>query len=275
LEDSGVEQILVDKSRLRDPLGSAATVIDHDPTAFLTANAPDTARPQSGNDDFLDRWREMDSAVGAAMSRSLQGLAFPNEPEIARALIAAARPGDLIFLGSSMPIRDVDVFAAPRSDIGVLANRGVNGIDGGISTAMGAALAGGRVTLLIGDVAALHDVTALSETARLDVPLRIVVVNNDGGGIFSFLRQARSELVDRESFEHHWGTPHGLSLTTIASAMGMRAVRTDTFDEFFKEVSSAVDGPSVIEVRTNREQNVQHHRDIRDAIRSVLRQDVE
>jgi 2-succinyl-5-enolpyruvyl-6-hydroxy-3-cyclohexene-1-carboxylate synthase len=57
--------------------------------------------------------------------------------------------------------------------------------------------------------------------------------------------------------------------------MGMRAVRTDTFDEFFKEVSSAVDGPSVIEVRTNREQNVQHHRDIRDAIRSVLRQDVE
>jgi 2-succinyl-5-enolpyruvyl-6-hydroxy-3-cyclohexene-1-carboxylate synthase len=174
-----------------------------------------------------------------------------------------------------MPIRDVDAFATPRSDIEVLANRGVNGIDGAISTAMGAALAGGRVTLLTGDLAALHDVTALAEAARLDVPLRIVVVNNDGGGIFSFLPQARSELVDAESFERHWGTPHGLSLTSIAAAMGVGTVQTDTFDEFHKEVSSTVDGPSVIEVRTDREQNVQHHREIRDAIRSVLRQDVE
>jgi 2-succinyl-5-enolpyruvyl-6-hydroxy-3-cyclohexene-1-carboxylate synthase len=275
LEESGVEQILVDKSRLRDPLGSAAVVIDQDPTVFLVANAPNRQRDAASDDAFLNQWLDMDTAVRDAMSASIDGLPFPNEPAVARILIATARPGDLVFLGSSMPIRDVDAFAQPRSDIAVLANRGVNGIDGTISTAMGAALAGNPVTLLVGDVAALHDATALSEVARLNVPLRIVVVNNDGGGIFSFLPQARSEIVGLESFEQHWGTPHGLSLQRIAQAMGVNAVRVETASEYLEELSAAIDGPSLIEVHSNREQNVEHHRQIRSSARSVLRQDVE
>ena len=249
--------------------------IDHDPTAYLTANAPVGSRKVAKHESFLRRWLDMDAAVEASLALLFGELPFPNEPAIARALVAAARPGDLIYLGSSMPIRDVDAFAQPRSDIRVLANRGVNGIDGTISTAMGSALAGENVTLLVGDVSALHDATALSEASRLNVPLRVVVINNDGGGIFSFLPQARSDFVDRESFERHWGTPHGLSLVDVATAMDLRARRVDTIGEYRAEISSPIDGPSLIEIHTEREQNVLLHRTIREATHSVFRQDVE
>jgi 2-succinyl-5-enolpyruvyl-6-hydroxy-3-cyclohexene-1-carboxylate synthase len=275
LEESGVEQVLIDKSRLRDPLGSAMTVLDQDPTAYLVANAPRATSGAHSDDRFLGTWLDMDTAVGSAVATSLGDLAFPNEPEIARTLIAAVRPGETVFLGSSMPIRDVDAFAHPRSDIRVLANRGVNGIDGTISTAMGAALAGTPVTLLVGDVAALHDATALSEAARLDAPLRVVVVNNDGGGIFSFLPQARSEVVGPETFERYWGTPHGLSLASIATPMGVKATRVESIEEYSEELSAPIQGTSLIELRTDRGQNVEIHREIRTSTRSVLRQDIE
>ncbi len=266
LERSGVEQILVNKSRLRDPLGSASAIIDSDPTAFLTANAP--ARPETSTNGYLERWLAMDATVGETVSEALDELAFPNEPELARSLTASARSGEVIYLGSSMPIRDVDTFATPRSDIAVLANRGVNGIDGTISSSLGAALSGTPVTLLLGDVAALHDATALSEVARIGAPLRIVVVNNDGGGIFSFLLQARSEIVDRVPFERHWGTPHGLALVSVAEAMGLTARRIRTLDEYVAAVSAPIVGPEIIEVHTDRAENVNHHRSIRGAVRA-------
>lgn len=283
LEQSGVEQVLVTSSRLRDPLGSAAVIIDADPAAFLSANtaaepsiAPlgDTTQA-TGRSTFLDQWLTMDAAAGDAVAESLQRLPFPNEPEVARALVATAAPGDSIYLASSMPIRDVDAFAEPRSDVRVLANRGVNGIDGTVSTALGAALAGGAVTLLIGDIAALHDATALAEVARLGVALRIVVINNDGGGIFSFLPQARSEAVDAQTFEQHWGTPHGLEFVAIAIALGLGAQTITTLDGFVKSVSGPIVGPSLIELRTDRQVNVQQHQAIRTAVRSVFRKDVE
>jgi 2-succinyl-5-enolpyruvyl-6-hydroxy-3-cyclohexene-1-carboxylate synthase len=283
LEQSGVEQVLVTSSRLRDPLGSADVIVDADPTAFLEANSPaeppkvpagDTTQA-TGRGTFLDRWLTMDAAVGDGVAESLQGLPFPNEPEVARALIATAAPGDLVYLASSMPIRDVDTFAEPRSDIRVLANRGVNGIDGTISTAMGAALAGDAVTLLIGDIAALHDATALAEVARLGVALRVVVINNDGGGIFSFLPRARSEAVDARTFEQHWGTPHGLEFVAIANALGLEARTVTTLNGFVEAVAGPIVGPGLIELRTDRQVNVQQHRAIRTDVRSVLREDVE
>ena len=283
LEQSGVEQILVTSSRLRDPLGSAAVIVDADPTAFLRANTPaepsgatagDTTQ-DAGRGEFLDRWLTMDAAVGDAVADSLQLLTFPNEPEVARALVATAAPGDLVYLASSMPIRDVDTFAEPRSDVRVLANRGVNGIDGTISAAMGAALAGDSVTLLIGDIAALHDATALTEVARLGIPLRVVVVNNDGGGIFSFLPQARSETVDTRTFEQHWGTPHGLEFVPIANAFGLEARSVTTLDGFVEAVAGPIVGPDLIELRTDRQVNVQQHKAIRTAVRSILRENVE
>lgn len=265
LEQSGIDQILVDKSRLGDPLAAAETVIDADPTAFLTANVP----TGSGAERYLAKWLAMDSDCATAVTDALDVLPFPNEPRIARALIAAVSPGDLVHLGSSMPIRDVDQFAAPRSDITVLANRGVNGIDGTISTALGAALSGERVTVLVGDVAALHDATAIAEVARLDARMRIVVVNNDGGGIFSFLPQSRADVVPHDVYERHWGTPHGLSLCDVAHGFGMKAARVKSLDEFVAAVSAKVTTPELIELRTNRTDNAAHHGDVRRAVRTV------
>jgi 2-succinyl-5-enolpyruvyl-6-hydroxy-3-cyclohexene-1-carboxylate synthase len=264
LETSGVSQIIVDKSRLRDPLQSAETVIDGDPTSFLLRHVPSARH----NTRFLDLWTAMDAACTISVSEALDDATFPNEPEIARTLIKTLRAGELVHLGSSMPIRDVDSFATPRSDIGVLANRGVNGIDGTISTAIGAALADGPVTLLVGDVAALHDCTALAEAARLGVPLRVVVVNNDGGGIFSFLPQATSDLVPGSTYERHWGTPHGLSLLDIARGFGVGGGPVDTLADYVTAVSEPITGPEVIELRTDRTANTALHRELRVAVRA-------
>ncbi|MFV1969948.1 MAG: 2-succinyl-5-enolpyruvyl-6-hydroxy-3-cyclohexene-1-carboxylate synthase, partial [Acidimicrobiia bacterium] len=122
------------------------------------------------------------------------------------------------------------------------------------------------VTLLLGDIAALHDATALSEVARLEAPLRIVVVNNDGGGIFSFLPQATSSVVDVVTFEQHWGTPHGLSLSAVATALGLNARSTDTLDGYVEAVSRPIDEPELIELNTDRHTNVDDHRAIRAAV---------
>lgn len=266
LERSGVEQILVDRSRLRDPLGTAKTIVDADPTLFLRSSSVE----HKSDETFLNRWREMDMAVGSAADHAMEGLAFPNEPEIARTLVESVPSGSIIYVGSSMPVRELDTFANPRSDVAVLANRGVNGIDGTVSAALGSALSGSQVTLLLGDITALHDATAISEVARLAAPLRLVVVNNDGGGIFSFLPQARSDHVDTGTFEKHWGTPHGLSLATIAGALGMASVVVKTRDEFMELVSESIDTPHLIELTTDRESNVEFHRSIRAAAKTAL-----
>jgi 2-succinyl-5-enolpyruvyl-6-hydroxy-3-cyclohexene-1-carboxylate synthase len=265
LERSGVEQILVDRSRLTDPLRSAATVHDADPTAHLHANAPDATSDRA----FLGTWLDLDEAVHGVATRTIAELPFPNEPEIARTLAACVPTESFLYVASSMPIRDIDTFAEPRSDITVLANRGVNGIDGTISSALGAALSGAPVTLLVGDIAALHDTTAMSEVARTGAPLRIVVINNDGGGIFSFLPQARSDAVDAQTFERHWGTPHGLSLQRIAESMGLGATRIDTIDDYVNAVSMPIDAPHLIELHTDRAEIVAHHETIREAVSSA------
>jgi 2-succinyl-5-enolpyruvyl-6-hydroxy-3-cyclohexene-1-carboxylate synthase len=261
LERSGVEQILVHSSRLRDPLGTATTVVDCDPTLFLRSSTVE----HKSDETFLNGWRDMDVAVGSATDHAMEQLPFPNEPEIARTLVAAVPRGSIIYVGSSMPVRELDTFAVPRSDIRVLANRGVNGIDGTISSALGCALSGHQVTLLLGDITALHDATALSEVARLGAPLRLIVINNDGGGIFSFLPQARSDHVDAATFEKHWGTPHGLSLATIADAFSMTSVVVDDHEEFTRLASQSIESPQLIELTTDRDSNVQYHQSIRTA----------
>lgn len=266
LEHSGVEQILVDQSRYADPLGTAETLINVDPTAFLASLDPDV----SSDMDFLSAWLAMDKAAGTACDQAMRDLPFPNEPEIARTLVRNVHQGSIVYVGSSMPIRDVDTFAVPRSDIRVLANRGANGIDGTISSALGSALSGDQVTLFLGDVAALHDATALGEVQRLGVPLRIVVVNNNGGGIFSFLPQARSPLVGQDMFEQHWGTPHDLSLAAIANSFGLASTVVKTLEAYTAVVSEPIIEPQLIELATDRDDNVAIHRSIRSLVHTAL-----
>jgi len=111
----------------------------------------------------------------------------------------------------------------------------------------------------------LHDIGALATAARLAIPLTIIVVNNDGGGIFHFLPQA-----DHQHFERHFGTPHGLSLSRIATSFGIDAVTVDDTTAVAETVAKPTDRPRLVEVMTDREANVEIHREIEQAVRDAL-----
>ena len=262
LEESGIAQTLIQRSRLADPLDSAEATIDLDPVAVMTS-----VSVPSADRSYLDAWLELDTATTGVIDGALEADEL-TEPSIARAVASEAAAGSILFVGSSMPIRDVDTFAAPRSDVRIIGNRGVNGIDGSISTAVGMALAGVPTTALIGDVAALHDVTALAEAARLGADLRVVVINNDGGAIFSFLPQKTSGSVDHETYEHHWGTPHGLLLTDIARALGLNALAVQSVEGL--TTALAAPSPILIEAHTDRSDNAMHHLAILDRVRHLV-----
>jgi 2-succinyl-5-enolpyruvyl-6-hydroxy-3-cyclohexene-1-carboxylate synthase len=179
----------------------------------------------------------------------LAGHPEPTEPGVARTLLAELPDHARLVVGSSMPIRDLEWYATPRPDVTVHANRGANGIDGTISTALGVALAtGAPTTVLLGDVALLHDVGALVGLRARAVDLRIVVIDNDGGGIFSFLPQATT--LDGDRFERLFGTPHGLRPELIADVFDVdieveltdRAANRALHDELNAAVAGAVSG---------------------------------
>jgi 2-succinyl-5-enolpyruvyl-6-hydroxy-3-cyclohexene-1-carboxylate synthase len=175
-----------------------------------------------------------------------------------------------LFVASSMPVRDVETFfpareAQPR----VLSNRGANGIDGTVSAAFGAAAAGaGPVVLLLGDVALAHDMGGLLAAARLDLPLVMVLLNNDGGGIFHFLPIAGESDV----FEEHVATPHGLDFGLVAAAFGMVHMPVSDPPSFRVALDEALVGGRVtlIEVRTEREANRALHRRLLDAVAEAV-----
>ena len=168
--------------------------------------------------------------------------------------------GTTLFVASSMPIRDVELFL-PAAEDGprVLSNRGANGIDGTVSSAFGAAAAGpGPVVLLIGDVALAHDIGGLMAARRLGLPLTIVLLNNDGGGIFHFLPVAG----ETDAFEEHVATPHGLDFAHAAALYGCAFERPQTLAELRSAVEHSVAGAgtTIIEVRTDRVENLALHR---------------
>ena len=265
LASSGVDQVYVDDGEWRDPLGTARTAYRADPAAALAALA---GHMEPAPDGWLDAWRSADEAAGGAFHATLAEEPFPNEPVVARATWQAAPPDSIIYAGSSMPIRDLDTFAGPlRSDVDVLANRGASGIDGLLSAAAGAAAAEGkRVIALTGDVAALHDLNALELIARESLPVAIVVINNDGGGIFSFLPQAGT--VDDKRFDAAFTTPHGRSLVDLATAFGIESTTLSAPRELEEALRGA--GPVLLEVNTDREENVAVHQRLRESVRAAL-----
>ena len=141
-----------------------------------------------------------------------------SEPAVARAVVAGLPEDAVLLAASSMPVRDVEWYSAPRDRVTVLSNRGVNGIDGVLSTAIGVALGRRGPTLaLVGDLAFLYDAGALLWSTRRELALTIVVVDNNGGGIFSFLPQAAA--LPEGQFERYWGTPHGGDVAAIAARL--------------------------------------------------------
>jgi len=266
-EHPEVPQVLIDPAGWRDPAGSLTLMLRADPAATLAALAD--AAPHPAPADWLLRWQQAEQAAQGAIDLVLADVPFPNEPAVARLLGDALPAGSLLLVASSMPVRDVDAFLTARpAPLRIAANRGASGIDGFLSTGLGAAAASGCPTyLLAGDLSALHDLTALGTAARLGIPATIVVLHNDGGGIFHFLPQA---VALPDLFERHWGTPHGLDFVRAAAAFGVTASRTDNRWELATLLAELPRLPRLVEVRTGRAANLELHRRLQEAVRGAL-----
>jgi 2-succinyl-5-enolpyruvyl-6-hydroxy-3-cyclohexene-1-carboxylate synthase len=196
LARSGAVQIVVaGPRRWIDPHGAAAVVLPWAAEAVVERWAAESAgvEPVDGG-EWWEGWRAAGDRAAAAIEEVLDATAGVTEPGIARALVDALPAGAALVASSSMPIRDLEWYVRPPHELAVHANRGANGIDGVVSTAVGVALADpSRPTaLLVGDLAFLHDSNGLLGASGRDVHLVVVVVDNDGGGIFSFLPQAEA-----------------------------------------------------------------------------------
>lgn len=246
----------------------------HTATGLIRANPADTcvrlaaAKPEPASPDWLASWRAADDAAAAAIGASLAGEPSLSEPTIARAALAAIPPGGSLVVSSSMPVRDVEWFAEPHAHgIVVHANRGANGIDGVLSSAVGVAIGSGRPAVaLLGDLAFLHDSNALLSLIRRRLDLTIVVVDNRGGGIFSFLPQA-AELPAGE-FETLFGTPQPTDLVALAQAHGVDA--TAATDAAAVRQAVRAGGTKVVVFQTDRADNVRVHESLASSVVAAI-----
>lgn len=214
------------------------------------------------------RWLEIDRLAGEALGDWLGRLDEPFEGHAIARLVERLPDGSTLLAGNSMPVRDLDSFARGSSRaLRVLGNRGASGVDGVVSTALGVAAGeAGTVALAIGDVSLLHDLGGLFAARAHRLRATILLLNNDGGGIFSFLGAARH----RERFERLFGTPHGLDLSAVRDLFGVGFARAGHPSEVAGALDAALAarGVEVVEVRTDRERNVALHD---EAWRSVAR----
>lgn len=263
----GSEQILIDRDGAwLDPQRSLQHVVRADPAALcdllLSRIEP------AGRSAWLAQWAAAEGAARRAVDDLLDAHDEPSEPRAARDLAASLPDGSTLVAGASMPVRDLDSFMAPRAGLRVTGNRGVNGIDGFVSTALGIALStDGPAAALCGDLSLLHDQNGLLSARREDVDCVFVVINNDGGGIFSFLEQA----AHQGSFERLFGTPHGIGLGALARVYGCEQVAIESARQLPVEVAARLgSGVHLLEVRTERAANVALHRELWAAVAGAV-----
>ncbi|HUF85606.1 MAG TPA: 2-succinyl-5-enolpyruvyl-6-hydroxy-3-cyclohexene-1-carboxylic-acid synthase [Acidimicrobiia bacterium] len=263
-----VPQMLVDPDRAGlDPGRAAAAVLAVDDDALLAAVADRLG--QSAPSEWLDSWLTAERTARRALDELLAEWEEPFEGRVARDVVDALPSGATLLVASSMPVRDVESFARPRDGLHFLANRGVNGIDGFVSTVLGtAAVSDGPVVALLGDLCLLHDANGLLGAADRGIDATLVVLDNDGGGIFSFLPQA--ELP--EHFETLFGTPHGIDLAELAKVHGLPAERIEKASEVVPALEAAVaaGGVSLVIVPTDRADNVDRHRQAVGAVQRAV-----
>lgn len=210
----------------------------------------------ANDSQWLAQWQEMSHLTASALSTIPEW----SEPSIARHVASIIPDGVSVYVGSSRPVRDIEAFAKPRFALEVFANRGLAGIDGNISTSLGIASQRKSTISILGDLAFLHDITGLIGAS--DIDLRIVVINNDGGGIFSTLPQA-----DVVGFEKIFGTPHGKDLLAIAAAMGIPSVRVNNLTDLAERLLMPIRGLSVVVAEVpSRKENAQAIKDIYSSI---------
>ncbi len=249
---------------------SGAYPDDQDPFGSWRA---DDAKPRSPrrSTPWLEEWQERDAEVSAALDKLVGAEPGLTPHHVAAAVSASLPPGGLLFVGASNPVRDLDLMAVP-STVGerrlVMANRGLAGIDGSVSTAIGAALGrprSSRALALMGDVTFLHDANGLVVGPAEDRPdLTIVVVNDDGGSIFSVLEQGGPSYA--ASFEKLFGTPHGVDLAALCAASRTPHRRATTPAELEEALGSPHGGVEVVEAVVRRD----NRRAVDAAIRALV-----
>jgi 2-succinyl-5-enolpyruvyl-6-hydroxy-3-cyclohexene-1-carboxylate synthase len=265
LVESGADQIVVDPSgRWNEPSRRAAAILRADPTELAAGWAVRLEGEERGEPSA---WIAAERAACGALEGELNPAGAISEPALHLALGRAHRDGDLVYTASSMPIRDQESFlAAEETDVAFLCNRGANGIDGLISSGIGAAEASGRPTTIVtGDLGLLHDLGGLAALRDVSTPVRIVVIDNGGGGIFHFLPQ--EEAMGAEEFEALLGTPRGVDVARAAALFDLPHHRLESLAELPVALAT---GTGLIEVRTDRQTNVAAHRRATTAVHNAV-----
>lgn len=272
-----VRQIVVDAGgEWNDPARLAAEFVHADPVLLCRAvlgalGAPGAVPSAPGTHEWLPLWQRLGARARDAIKIRLDALEEPFEGKVFAELADLLPEGAVLYVGNSMPVRDLDTFfpGTPRA-VRFLGNRGASGIDGLVSSALGVAGATwGRVVLVIGDLAFYHDLNGLLAAKLYGLNATVVLINNDGGGIFSFLPQAGYP----DYFEALFGTPHGLDFRHAAGLYRASHALVESWEEFRARVREGIsrEGLSIVEVRTARDRNVLLHREVWQAVEAALR----
>ena len=265
LAASGADEIVVDPvGGWNEPTNRAAAILRADPTELAAGWATRLeGEARSAPQAWLDAEQAARSAIEAALGQEGQ----ITEPALHLALGRAHTEGDLVYTASSMPIRDKEAFLPNEpTDVHFLCNRGANGIDGLLSSGIGAAHASGRPTTIVsGDLGFLHDLGGLAALREVSTPVRIVVINNDGGGIFGFLPQA--EALGESEYEALLGTPRGVNVAKAADLFGLSYFEVNSLATLPGALAL---GTGLIEVKVDRQANVDLHRHLSAAVATAL-----
>jgi len=270
--DSGAFEVHIsNRPRVYDPAHQVAMHITADPTDVLQLvldNGSTRMWSAPSSESWDQAWLRSDHAARQCLAATQDHGPLTDGITAARGVLCGLGSGSRLFLSSSMPIRDMEWFGGDCSRVTVHANRGANGIDGVIASAVGVARGSGvPTTVLIGDVALIHDSSTLASLTTIDADVRIVVVDNNGGGIFHHLPQAST--VEPALFEKVYGTPHSADLVQVALAWGLPAETVSTRQDLHKAL--ALRGPRLIRIATNRDSDVAAHKRAHAAIAEAVR----
>ncbi len=239
-----------------DPDRRSTLTLDRDPAEVIAKLRETRSSVPPTSPHWASDWYAADTSVRTAVDALMDSWDEPFEGRIARDLAAVIPDGGALFVGSSMPIRDLDLYMRPRAGLRVLANRGASGIDGLVSTSLGVAEVTGPTYALLGDLSVIHDASGLLWGARHGRHVVVLVIDNDGGGIFSMLPQAS---LPQDEFELLFGTPHGLDLEAIARSAGIGVRTVDRAGIVVPAIHEAEDagGVQLVRVRINRQRAVE------------------
>jgi 2-succinyl-5-enolpyruvyl-6-hydroxy-3-cyclohexene-1-carboxylate synthase len=262
--------ILIDNHPFRcDPIHRVTVRLETDVASFcaMLLNYLDKAESSKWLEEVTLRSKVVDRVLKETIDSDIR----LSEPAVARLISQNINQDSGLFLASSMPIRDMDMYADPHGpNVTVGCNRGASGIDGTIASAAGFAQGLNKpVTLLIGDLAFLHDVNSLGLIKSLKQPLIIVVINNNGGGVFSFLPIAKVKKV----FEPYFGTPHGLDFENSAKMFGIEyhcPGSKEAFISCYKSVQTQKHS-AIIEIKSDRAENYRIHHEIEQKVKTALK----